>query len=97
MPPTRIGTAWLRPTAFTVDPAPAFGCATPYCQANFSRETFFVLIWVSGEYRRPCGSPAYDGHPADRDALCAKRTVPAMETTRTVTLKARIRNLARMR
>src|SRR5215467_7766557 len=77
MPPTRIGTAWLRPTAFTVDTALAFGCATPYCQASFSRETFLVLIWVSGEYRRPCGSPAYDGHPVDRDALCATSTAPA--------------------
>ena len=27
--------------------------ATPYCHASFSLETFFVLICVSGEYRRP--------------------------------------------
>ena len=44
----KIGTAWLG-TGLAVDS----GAATPYCQASFSVETLVVLIWVSGEYRRP--------------------------------------------
>src|SRR4249920_3041064 len=77
-PRTKIGTAWLRPTELNATPA----SATPYCQASFSFETFVVLIWVSGEYRRPAAPPLYVSHPPGADALWAERLAAARHAKR---------------